>query len=68
MSLRKVHLVFILVVVAACEMFGAWGVWAFANGGGPATLVAAVLSFLAGFALIGYVLWLVRKFEKAKIE
>ena len=50
------------------DMFGAWAVWDHSRTHEPMTLLWGVLSFLAGFALIGYAIWVVRKFDRAKIE
>jgi len=68
MSLRTFHFVFILIAMAAADMFGAWAVWSYSQTGDGPTLIAGILSFLVGFALIGYAIWVVRKLDKAKIE
>lgn len=64
LSLRGFHQVFILIAIVATDMIGAWAIWKHALTGNPAMLVAGVLSFLAGFALIGYVIWVVRKLDR----
>jgi hypothetical protein len=68
MNLRMFHLLFILAAIVMADMFGAWAVWRHAQTGDGATLAAAVLSFLAGFALIGYTIWLVRKLDRAHVD
>ena len=67
-SLRTFHLVFILIAIVMADMFGAWAVWDHSRTHDPVTLLWGVLSFMAGFALIGYAIWVVRKFDRAKIE
>jgi len=68
MSLRNFHFVFILIVIVVADMFGAWAVWKYSQTQEMTTLVLGILSFIAGFALIGYAIWLVRKLEREKIE
>jgi hypothetical protein len=68
MSLRNFHFVFILIVIVVADMFGAWAVWKYSQTQEMPTLVLGILSFIAGFALIGYAIWLVRKLEREKIE
>ncbi len=68
MSLRWFHLVFILVVLVLTDMFGAWALFEFAHSHEQALLVAGVVSFVLGFAAVGYSLWLVRKLDRARTE
>ncbi len=49
-------------------MFGAWGVWTYQSIGDAVVLIAGILSFLAGFAVVGYAIWFVRKLDKAKVQ
>ena len=65
MSLRTFHLLFILAAVVLCDMFGAWGVYH--AGAGSANLAMGIVSFLAGFGLIGYGIWFVRKLDGAAV-
>ena len=67
-SLRKFHLLFILIAIVFTDMFGAWAVWDHSHTHDHATLVWGVLSFVAGFVLIGYGIWVVRKFDDAHLE
>lgn len=67
-TLRKFHLLFILVIFVAADLFGAWGVWTYSRTHQVASLAAGAMSFLFGFALAGYTLWLVYKLDRAKIE
>ena len=68
LSLRTIHLGFILVAIVAADMFGAWGVWEHSQTGDNAALVCGILSFLVGFGLIGYGIWVVRKLDRTRIE
>lgn len=68
MSLTKFHLVFILFAIVTADMFGAWAVWEHSRSGDNMALLVGVLSFVVGFALIVYVVYLVRKLDKAKIK
>lgn len=67
-SLRNFHFVFILIAIIAADMFGAWTVWSYGRTREPLTLVIGILSFLFGFALVAYLIWLVRKLNRAKIR
>jgi hypothetical protein len=68
MGLRLLHLVFILTLLPLTDMFGAWAVHEHSHMGDGATLVWGMLSFTAGFALIGYTLLAVRKFQHMKAD
>ena len=68
MSLRTFHLVFILLAIVMADVFGAWAVWEHSHSGEGLTLALGIFSFLAGFGLIGYGIWFVRKLNRAKIE
>ena len=67
-SLRTFHLVFVLIVFIAADMFGAWGVWSYQQTQEGLRLVVGILSFLFGFAVVGYTIWLVHKLDKAHAE
>ena len=68
MSLRLFHLVFVLIAIVATDMFGGWAVWEHARTHETATLIIGLASFAFGFVLIGYGLWVVRKFNRAQIQ
>ncbi len=67
-SLRSFHLVFVVTVIIAADMFGAWGVWTYSNTGESWTLPVGLLSFAAGLAFVAYALWFVRKLDTNHIE
>ena len=68
MSLRLFHLVFVLVAIVATDMFGGWAVWEHAQTHETATLIIGLTSFAVGFVLIGYGLWVAKKFNQAQIQ
>ena len=68
MSLRTFHLVFVLAAIVAADMFGAWAIYHHAETPTPSLLVVGILSFLAGFGLVGYAIWFVRKLDRSHIE
>jgi len=68
MSLRGIHALFVLIVLIATEMFGAWGVWTYQSTGDAVVLIAGIFSFLAGFAIVGYAIWFVHKLDKVKVQ
>ncbi len=68
MSLRTVHLVFILIVFIMADMFGAWGIHEYSTTGDKIPLVMGVLSFAFGFGLAGYAIWQVRKLDRAHVD
>lgn len=52
----------------ASDMFGAWAVWSYSHEHDPLLLIVGILSFLFGFALVVYLIWLVRKLDRAKVK
>ena len=68
MSLRSTHCIFLLIIVIAADMFGGWAVYQHNQTGDLVTLSVGILSFLIGFAVIFYAIWLVRKLDKAHVE
>jgi len=67
-SLKTVHLIFIVAVIILTDLFGAWAVYENAQTHDTATLVWGIISFVVGFGAIVYGIWVVRKFDKAKLE
>jgi hypothetical protein len=67
-SLRTFHLGFILVAFVLTDLFGAWAVHEHSRTHETATLIWGLLSFAAGFGLVGYALLVVRKFERSKLD
>lgn len=68
MTLRTVHLIFVLAVVIVCDLFGAWAVHEHGQRGGFGILMLGIMSFVVGFAAIAYAIGFVRKLDQAKIE
>jgi len=67
MSLRTVHLVFILVAMVMADMFGAWSIWQYPVNHDPTTLALGIFTLVGGLALALYALFFVRSFDRAKI-
>lgn len=67
MSLKTLHVIFILICVVAADMFGAWAVWDYGTSRNPNTLALGIAAFVVGFGLIGYGIWFVRKADRAHI-
>ncbi len=68
MTLRGMHVFFVIVIILTTELFGAWGVWTYQSTGDILALTAGVLSFLAGFAVVVYAIWFVRKLDSANLQ
>lgn len=67
-SLRTFHILFVMIVFVATDLFGAWGVWYYSRHRETPALVAAIVSFMLGFGVVGYVLWMLHKLDRAKIQ
>lgn len=68
MSLRMIHLMFVLVVLIATDMFGAWAIWSFVQTGEGARLAAGIASFILGFGAVVYAIWMVRKLKEIEAQ
>ncbi|MEK6677516.1 MAG: hypothetical protein AABZ47_17920 [Planctomycetota bacterium] len=68
MTLRTIHLLFVLVVMMSADLFGAWAVHEHYLRGNFVLLLLGIFSFLAGFGAIAYGIWFVRKLDRARIE
>ena len=68
MTLRTVHLIFMLFAIIAAEMFGAWAFYNHAATGNPQLLWLGTLGLLGGLALAGYALFFVRRADNMGIE
>lgn len=67
-SLKTVHLIFILAVIVLTDLFGAWAFYENSQTHDTATLIWGIVSFVVGFGAIGYGIWVVRKFDKTRLE
>jgi len=67
-SLKTFHFVFILAAIIITDMFGAWAVHEYGSTKDTMTLVWGIVSFAVGFGVIVYAIWVVRKFEKSKLQ
>jgi len=67
-SLRSFHIFFLLVVIAAADLFGIWAIWDFQQRNDTLILGLGVVALLGGLGLIPYTIWFVRKLNRAHIE
>jgi hypothetical protein len=68
-SLRTFHIFFIMVVIAATEAFGIWAIWDYTQRSKDLLILAlGVLALAGGLGLIGYMVWFIRKLERADIH
>ena len=68
MSLRTVHLAFILLAIVGADLFGAWAVRDYIHNEDPAILSAGIVSLLGGLGLIVYAFRLVKGWDRANIH
>ena len=68
MSLRTIHLIFILIVIITAEMFGARELWFYRQTGELGTLVMGIVSLVGGLALSVYAYHFVRRMDSADIH
>jgi len=66
-SLRTFHIFFLLVVMAAADLFGIWSIWDYQRSGDGTILLLGVLALVGGLALIPYTVWFIRKLNRAHI-
>jgi hypothetical protein len=67
-SLRTVHLVFLLIVIVGADLFGAWGVWSYTRTGEGLDLAMGIVSLVGGLGLVAYAYMLIRKLDAARIR
>ncbi|MBI4717361.1 MAG: hypothetical protein HY763_06115 [Planctomycetes bacterium] len=68
MSLRTFHMVFLLVAMLACDLFGAWALHQYQTTRDALIWYAGLFSFGVGLAIAGYVIWVVSKLDRAHVE
>jgi hypothetical protein len=61
MNLRWVHAVLIILSAALAVLFGVWCLGQYGQGGGVASLLAAVAAFAVAIGLVVYDSWFLRK-------
>jgi hypothetical protein len=67
-SLRKFHLVFILLAIVGADLFGAWAVWTYPVMRDRLVLALGVLAVLGGFGLVVYSWRLVRSLDALHVR
>ncbi len=68
MTLRTIHLVFILFAIFLADMLGAWAIYHRSMVEGPLLFWLGILSLLGGLALCGYAFFFTRKMDEAGIH
>jgi drug/metabolite transporter (DMT)-like permease len=67
-SLRTFHIFFLLVVIAAADLFGVWAIWDYSKSQDGTILALGVMALVGGLGLIAYTIWFIRKLNRAHIE
>lgn len=68
MTLRWFHMVFLLAAMILADMFGAWAIYWHGRGDQPLILTLGIISLAIGLGLAGYVAWLVKKLDTARVQ
>lgn len=68
MTLRTIHLVFILFAILLADMLGAWAIYHRSLVEGPQLVWLGILSLLGGLALCAYALVFTRKMDEEGIQ
>ena len=66
MTLRTIHLVFILFAIVMADMLGAWAIYYHADA--PSYLWLGIGALLAGLGLCGYAVVFVRKMDAVGVS
>jgi len=64
MTLRTVHLAFILFAMIVMDLFGFWGVFHYARTGSTSYLVLGIAGLVFSLALAAYGLFATREFDR----
>ena len=67
MSLRGIHIVFIVFSTLLALGAGGWCIWVDLVEGAPVFLAGAVCSFVAAIVLIVYGVWFYRKMKRLRL-
>ena len=63
MSLKAVHIIFVVVCTVFLVSFGLWAVREFRSTGDSGNLVLALVAFVGAAVLIPYGIWFLRKLK-----
>ena len=66
MSLRLVHIFFILAAETLCLFFGVWSLKKYLEMKTPVYLFSIVGSFIVSFLLVFYLAWFIKKTKSSK--
>ena len=67
-TLRTVHLTFMLLVIAGADLVGGWAVWSYVTTGDVARLALGLACLVGGIGLVLYVVGFVRRMDAARIH
>lgn len=67
LSLRSFHIFFIVLVVAAADLFAAWAIRDYVTSHAALSLVLGVVTILGSLGLIAYGIWFIHKMDRAHI-
>ncbi|MCB9851049.1 MAG: hypothetical protein H6817_10150 [Phycisphaerales bacterium] len=66
-SLKTFHIFFVLVVMAAADLFGIWAIRDYQHSADAMILGLGILALIGGLGLIPYTIWFIRKLNRAHI-
>ncbi len=68
MSLRAFHILFLAIVIAGADLFGAWAIRDYQSSRNVVMLVMGIVTLVGGLGLIPYGIWFVHKLDRANIH
>ncbi len=68
LSLRSFHIFFIVVVVAAADLFAAWAIRDYTTSHDMLTLSLGIVAVIGSLGLVAYGIWFVNKMNRANIQ
>lgn len=68
MSLKSIHLIFVMIVIMGADLFGGWAIHEFRAEGDRLTLWMGIVSMIGGLGLAGYMIWFIEKIRLAHLE
>ena len=67
MSLKVIHVFFIMASIVLSAFYGAWQIDIAARSGAVLDWLLGLVSVLAGLALVFYLVWFIRKMKSIRI-
>lgn len=68
LSLRSFHIFFIVVVVAASDLFAAWAIRDYATSHDMLSLSLGIITIIGSLGLMAYGIWFINKMNRAHIQ